>query len=157
MKEKSYRFNWIDALVCLLVIALALGVFYKFVVSDKSGAASAEETITYVVQVPAGKASTLGAIQVGDTLYDSDGGNAIGTIVAVDAIPAETAVLLPDGTAEWGTIEGRYDTYITVEASGTITDSRQYMVNKTYQINVGSERNMNTLYRSFVGKIWAIQ
>lgn len=157
MKEKTYHFNWIDALVCLLVIALALGVFYKFVVSDKSGSASATDTITYVVQVPAGKASTLDALRVGDTLYDSDSGNAIGTIVAVDPVPAETAIPLSDGTAQWGTIEGRYDTYITVEATGIVTNERQYMVNKTYQINVGSEKSMNTLYRSFVGRIWAIE
>ena len=92
----------------------------------------------------------------GDALYDSDSGTQIGTITKVEAAPAETIVPLPDGTAEWGTMEGRSDVYLTVEATGTVTDSRQYLVNKTYQINVGSKRNLTTKYRSFEGTIWSI-
>lgn len=157
MKEKkAYHFNWVDALVCLLVAALALGAFYKFTVSDKTSSVTATETITYVVQVLGGKDSSLSAFREGDALYDSDSGTQIGTITKVEAVPAETIVPLPDGTAEWGTMEGRSDVYLTVEATGTVTDSRQYLVNKTYQINVGSLRNFNTKYRSFEGTIWSI-
>lgn len=157
MKEKkAYHFNWVDALVCLLIAALALGAFYKFAVSDKTGSATATETITYVVQILGGKDSSLSAIREGDALYDSDSGTQIGTITNVESAPAETIIPLPDGTAQWGTIEGKSDVYLTVEATGTVTDSRQYLVNKTYQINVGSLRNFNTKYRSFEGTIWSI-
>ena len=62
----------------------------------------------------------------------------------------------PDGTAEWGTIEDRYDLYLTVEGTGVITASRQYMINKTYQINVGAQKNMNTQFRSFYGRIMSV-
>lgn len=157
MKEKkAYHFNWVDALVCLLIAVLALGAFYKFTVSDKTGSVTATETITYVVQVLGGKDSSLSAFREGDALYDSDSGTQIGTITKVESAPAETIVPLPDGTAQWGTMEGRSDVYLTVEATGTVTDSRQYLVNKTYQINVGSKRNLNTKYRSFEGTIWSI-
>ncbi len=156
MKEKSYHFNWFDGLVCLLLAALCAGAFYKFAVSDKTGTAAATDTITYVVQVPAGKESTLAAFREGDALYDSDSGNQIGTITGIEDVPAETAIPYPDGTAQWGTIQDRYDVYLTVEATGTITETRQYLVNKTYQINVGAQKNMNTQYRSFYGRIMSV-
>jgi len=154
--KKAYRFNWIDALVCLLLVALAAGAVYKFTVSDKTSRAAATDTITYVVQIPAGKDSTLDSLRVGDTLFDSDSGNAIGTIQDISSEPALRIVTLPDGTAEWGEIEGRYDAYITVEAAGSITADRQYLINRTYQVQVGAERSMNTRYRSFIGMIWDI-
>ena len=156
-ERKTYHFNLIDAMVCLLVALLALGAFYKFAVSDKTSSAAAADTITYVVQVPAGKESTISAFTEGDALFDSDSGNQIGTIVQIEAVPAETVIPYPDGTAQWGTIQDRYDVYLTVEASGTVTESRQYLVNKTYQINVGAQKNMNTLYRSFYGRIMSVQ
>lgn len=156
MEKKQYHFNWFDALVCLLLAVLVAGAFFKFAVSDKTASAGAADTITYTVQVPAGKESTIDGIRAGDTLYDSDSGNVIGTVTDVAVTPAETIIAYPDGTAEWGTIEDRYDLYLTVEGTGVITASRQYMINKTYQINVGAQKNMNTQFRSFYGRIMSV-
>lgn len=156
MEKKQYHFNWFDAFVCLLLAVLVAGAFFKFAVSDKTASAGAADTITYTVQVPAGKESTIDGIRVGDTLYDSDSGNVIGTVTNVAAEPAETIISYPDGTAEWGTIEDRYDLYLTVEGTGVITASRQYMINKTYQVNVGAQKNMNTQFRSFYGRIMSV-
>lgn len=156
MEKKQYHFNWFDALVCLLLAVLVAGAFFKFAVSDKTASAGAADTITYTVQVPAGKESTIDGIRAGDTLYDSDSGNVIGTVTNVAVTPAETIIAYPDGTAEWGTIEDRYDLYLTVEGTGVITASRQYMINKTYQINVGAQKNMNTQFRSFYGRIMSV-
>ena len=156
MEKKQYHFNWFDALVCLLLAVLAAGAFFKFAVSVKSASAGAADTITYTVQVPAGKESTIDGVRAGDTLYDSDSGNVIGTVTDVAVTPAETIIAYPDGTAEWGTIEDRYDLYLTVEGTGVITASRQYMINKTYQINVGAQKNMNTQFRSFYGRIMSV-
>ena len=50
----------------------------------------------------------------------------------------------------------RYDLYLTVEGTGVITASRQYMINKTYQVNVGAQKNMNTQFRSFYGRIMSV-
>lgn len=156
MEKKQYHFNWFDALVCLLLAVLVAGAFFKFAVSDKTASAGAADTITYTVQVPAGKESTIDGVRAGDTLYDSDSGNVIGTVTDVAVTPAETIIAYPDGTAEWGTIEDRYDLYLTVEGTGVITASRQYMINKTYQINVGAQKNMNTQVRSFYGRIMSV-
>lgn len=156
MEKKQYHFNWFDALVCLLLAVLVAGAFFKFAVSDKTASAGAADTITYTVQVPAGKESTIDGVRAGDTLYDSDSGNVIGTVTDVAVTPAETIIAYPDGTAEWGTIEDRYDLYLTVEGTGVITASRQYMINKTYQINVGAQKNMNTQFRSFYGRIMSV-
>lgn len=156
MEKKQYHFNWFDALVCLLLAVLVAGAFFKFAVSDKTASAGAADTITYTVQVPAGKESTIDGVRAGDTLYDSDSGNVIGTVTDVAVTPAETIIAYPNGTAEWGTIEDRYDLYLTVEGTGVITASRQYMINKTYQINVGAQKNMNTQFRSFYGRIMSV-
>ncbi len=154
--KKTYRFNWIDALVCLLVAFLAVGAFYKLVVSDRTSAAGAADTITYTVLVQGVKEQSLDAVRVGDALYDSDSGNQVGVVTAVDVEPALQAMTYRDGTAHWCVMDGRRDLYLTVEAQGVITDKREYLVNRTYQVNVGSERNMNTQYRSFLGVIWSL-
>ncbi|MCI9469132.1 MAG: DUF4330 domain-containing protein [Oscillospiraceae bacterium] len=155
MMKKAYHFNWIDALVCLLLVLLAAGAMYKFTAAEHTGAAN-HDVIRYVVQIPAGKASTVDSVRPGDVLYDSDSGNAIGTVTEVNAEPALKEIPLPDGTCEWGTIDDRYDLYITVEAEGTVNDRRERLVNRTYQIQVGAEHTMNTRYRSFTGLIWDI-
>ena len=109
-----------------------------------------------MVQIPAGKASTVDSVRPGDVLYDSDSGNAIGTVTEVNAEPALKEIPLPDGTCEWVAIDDSYDLYITVEAEGTVNDRRERLVNRTYQIQVGAEHTMNTRYRSFTGLIWDI-
>lgn len=155
MMKKAYKFNWIDALVCLLLVLLAAGAMYKFTAAEHTSAAN-NDTIRYVVQIPAGKDSTVDAVRPGDVLYDSDSGNAIGTVTEVNAEPALKEISLPDGTSAWGTIDDRYDLYITVEAEGTVNDRREYLVNRTYQIQIGAEHHMNTRYRSFIGLVWDI-
>ena len=70
--------------------------------------------------------------------------------VTVNSAPSITKQPVDATVAKGGTAT------FTVEATGTVTDSRQYLVNKTYQINVGSKRNLNTKYRSFEGTIWSI-
>lgn len=155
MMKKAYKFNWIDALICLLLVVLAAGAMYKFSAAEHTSAANTE-TITYVVQIPAGKVTTVDCVQPGDVLYDSDSGNAIGTVTEVIAEPALKEIPLPDGTCEWGAIDDRYDLYITVQADGTVNERRERLVNRTYQIQIGAEHNMNTRYRSFIGLIWDI-
>lgn len=154
--KKAYKFNWIDVLVCLLLVVLAAGAVYKFTAADKTGSAAATDTITYVVQIPAGKDTTLESLEIGDVVYDSDSGNAIGTVTKVETEPALQIIPYPDGTAQWAPIEDRFDTYITVEAAGTVTAVGERFINRTYQIQVGADRNMNTRYRSFTGVIWDI-
>lgn len=155
-EKKAYHFNWVDALVCLVLVLLTLGAVFKFVLSDKTSTAAAVDTITYVVHVTGLKDETVDAFQVGDELFDSDTGASVGVIQAVESIPAETVITYPDGTAQWGTVDGRSDVFLTVEAQGTVTADRQHMVNGTYRVSVGSQRNLNTLYRSFAGRIWSV-
>lgn len=155
MMKKAYKFNWIDALVCLLLAVLVAGAMYKFSAAEYTSAAHTD-TITYVVQIPAGKVTTVDCVQPGDVLYDSDSGNAIGTVTEISTEPALKEIPLPDGTCEWGAIDDRYDLYITVQADGTVNERRERLVNRTYQIQIGAEHNMNTRYRSFIGLIWDI-
>ncbi len=154
---KKFKFNWIDALVCVLIVALAAGAVYKFSVSGQSGIASAAEPISYTIYLAGARQGTVDAIQPGDTLYDNDSGNAIGTIESVEV--KDASVVIPDntsGTAAMGTVEEKYDLYITVSASGSINGGAYY-VNSNYQLNVGSQRSLYTKYASFSAKIYNIE
>jgi hypothetical protein len=153
---KKFKFNWIDALVCLIIIAMAAGAVYKFTASGQTGNASAAEPIDYTILLTSARQGSVDAIKVGDTLYDNDSGNAIGTIDSIDVEPA--AAIISDssnGTITMGTVEDKYDLYIHVSASGSI-GTGGYYVNGNYQLNVGSSRTLYTKYASFSAKIYSI-
>jgi hypothetical protein len=153
---KKFKFNWIDALVCLIIVAMAAGAVYKFTVSGQSGNASAAEPIDYTILLSGARQGSVDAIQIGDTLYDNDSGNAIGTIDSIDVEPASTVITdSSNGTIQVGTIENKYDLYIHISASGSI-GTGGYYVNGNYQLNVGSSRTLYTKYAAFSAKIYSI-
>lgn len=153
MKKRS--FNIIDLGILLLVALLVCGTYYKFRVSDKTSTNAQNSQIKYVVTIPNARNYTLQALKIGDTLFDKDSGNAIGTISDISTEESKSMVLMPDGTAPWFPVENRYTINLTIEAQGSISQNT-YMVNKTYSINIGSTRNFCTKYVEWQSQISAI-
>ncbi len=87
IKKRKSSFNIIDALVILLAAALLLGAYFLFFRrnSDKLSAASKPlGKIEYVLQVSALPAEYSDNIKVGESVIDSESGDVIGRVGAVD-------------------------------------------------------------------------
>ena len=110
------------------------------------------------LQISGVRKFTVDNIKPGDTIYDldNDNGNSIGTVTDVTFTPAQSAVAKEDGTYILGTIQDSYDVIVSIKATGTVTDGRS-LVNKTYELNVNSERNFYSKYSSFKAKIIGIK
>lgn len=153
---KKHKFNWVDGLVLLLAVLLVAGAVYKFWGNNVTGSAVSMQPVTYSVTISGARQGIVDALQVGDTIFDGDSGNAVGNISAVQAQDARVLIKQDDGTVAWGTEEARYDVVITVDAQATVSGDN-CQVNRIYQLNVGSSRSLYTKYATWTGKISDIQ
>lgn len=144
--------NVIDFFVLLIVVVIAMGTYYKFVVLDKTSSTVAMEPISYTVEVKRVRDFIFSNVKEGDILFDKTSGNSIGKIVKVEATPAIDSLSTIDGSYKTVEVENRYDVVFTIEAEGTITDGG-YFVNKTYELVVGSSKKFMTKYFEFDGKV----
>jgi len=153
---KKGKFNWVDGLVILLVVLLIAGAVYKFRGNSVTNSAVPMEQVSYTVGISGVRSGMVDAIREGDTVFDGDSGNAVGTITKVEVSECRTTMAKDDGTVVWVPKEDRYDVVITVEAWATVNGDT-CMVNRIYQLNVGSNRSLYTKYASWTGRITGIQ
>lgn len=147
----------IDFLVVLIVIALGAALYVKFNVLEMTSNSTETGTITYTINIYGVRDYAANAIKPGDKLYDKDsgGGNTIGTITDIKVSDAKKTSALLDGTTVLGNYVGRYDISVTVTASGALSNGR-YLVNKTYELNTNSKRNLYTKFCTFEATIGEI-
>lgn len=154
---KKHKFNWVDGLVILLVVLLIAGAVYKFRGSNNvTSSLAPTRPVTYEVSVSNVRAGMVDAIREEDVLYDGDSGNAVGTIAKVEVSDTRVLMEQEDGTVLWGQREGRYDMVLTIDAQAVVNGDI-CMVNRIYQLNVGSTRSLYTRYASWTGRITDIQ
>lgn len=149
---KKHKFNWVDLLVVLLVVLLIAGAVYKFRGNNVTSGTVPMDPVTYTVQISNTRKGLADAIQPGDTIYDGDSGNAVGTVASVNVQDARKLMTKDDGTVVWALLEDRYDVTITIEAQAVISGNT-CMVNRIYQLNVGSTRSLYSKYATWTGRI----
>lgn len=152
---KQHKFNWVDALVLLVVLALVAGTVVKFLVLDPNKRQQAQVPITFQVEVKGVREATRDAIQVGDGLYDNEGKGQVGTITAIDSAPAETWATFPDGTTRLVPSENRYDLTLTLTANA-VQEGQVYKVG-AYAINANQSTIYFTKYSIWSGRIISVQ
>lgn len=146
------KLNLIDTIAIIVVILLIIGVFMRFFVLDNTSVTNDTTPITYSVQATGVRMYTINSIEVGDTVYDDDTGTMVGVISAINYEPATQISLAEDKDYFYGTSDQYYDLTVTLDAEGTVTNGRTYL-NKTYELNVNSSRELHTKYCAFSVKI----
>lgn len=146
------KVNAIDLCVLIIVIALAFGAYYKFVVMNKTSSSASTQRIEYKVEIERVRDVALNNLKLGDTLYDKTSGNAIGTITNIESEPAEGRIKYDDGSVAVGEVENRYNIILTVEADGVVNESGSF-VNRTYELLVGSKKKFVTKYIECDGSV----
>ena len=152
---KKHKFNWVDGLVALLVVLLIAGAVYKFRGNNVTSSVVPTQPVSYTVKITDVRSGMVDAIRERDTVYDGDSGNAVGTIALVEVEDSRALITHDDGTVVWGMEEDRYDLLLTIDAQATVSGDT-CLVNRIYQLNVGSNRSLYTKYAAWTGRITSI-
>ncbi len=150
------KINLFDFGIILLIIALVIVGALKFKTLDETVDASTPGKIKYTVEINGVRDYTWHAYVSGDAVYDSSTNVYIGNIVNVDATSSKAFSSLEDGKTKELENPYRYDVVLTIETPGTVTDSGYY-ANKSIELKVGSEKNIETRYVKNLGKIGSIE
>ena len=151
------KISVIDIFVILIVLALGAALYLKFNVLDFTNKSAETDTLTYSVTISGVRQYTADGLKTGDLIYDTHGSSSpIGKITAINVTDAVKAAGTLDGTIVLGRYIGRYDVTLTVTADGVKSGGR-YLVNKTYELNANSERELQTKYCLFEAKITGLK
>jgi hypothetical protein len=151
------KISVIDVLFILVVAAVCAAFYVKFNVLDVTRKSVDTIPVTYKITIYGVREYTVKSLEVGDLIYDKDysGGQPVGRITSISAQDAVRAVEKTDGTIVNGPVEGCYDVTLTLSAEAIITGGRT-LVNRTYDVNVNSERIFNTKYATFTATITGV-
>lgn len=145
------KISIIDIAAVLIFVMLIAGVYIKFSGNQTVSVANGE-TIECIVKVKDVRDYTVEALEKGGAVYDKTTKEYIGEIFEVTAEPAETSLLMDDGSYRIVQTEGRYNALVTISFTGKAGDSGYYTAaNK--QISVGSTLEMNAKYSQCTGNI----
>lgn len=120
MRKTKIKFNLIDALLLLMIAAVAVVLLYIFVWSEQhsiESLAGTEKTrISYVVEISGLQEDYSDLIAVGDAPMDSSKKVPLGVITAIETRPyIYTGKNLHDGTMVLSTVENQVSLYLTIE------------------------------------------
>ena len=149
------KINLFDAAIILLIVVLIIAGITKFKTFNETVDASEMGTILYTVTIYNVRDYTADAFVSGDIVFDTGTDINIGRIKSVEKKPAKTLSSLTDGKVRVLENEYRCDVTLTIETTGTVTDAG-YFANKSIELKVGSEKNIETLYAITYGKITSI-
>lgn len=137
---KKHKFTWIDGLVIAVVVLLIAGTCIKFFVKDTTSATQPTVQFSYQLEISNVRNYIVDSLEIGDTVYDSEGKGVVGVISDILVEPAKTVYETPNGEVLQVETEGRYDITLTLRAEGIAADNT-YKVG-TYTLRV----NKNALY-----------
>jgi len=146
--------SFIDVIVLVAVIVLAVASFTKFNVHDNPLTATGTTRVTYTVEVHAMSYTAANLLRPGDLLH-TDSGIYIGTITDVSIADAKWPEPLVDGSYVMANVHERYDATLTVEVQASFNSGR-YFADRLFELNANTEQRMTTKYNTFTGFIITI-
>ncbi|MBP3388960.1 MAG: DUF4330 domain-containing protein [Clostridia bacterium] len=144
------KISVIDVLVVLVVAVMAFAFYTKSNTLTVTASSTPGTTITFTAIAENLDMQVADAVAVGDKLYDEDHstGGAIGTIIAVEKLPASETEKLTRGEYAVLTNPDGANVRFTVECSGIINEGR-YSINRVYELGVNAKRNFYTPFAIF--------
>ena len=118
------RISIVDIVIIIVVIALGIGFAYRRLTPSIINIIQPSDSFHVTFEVNRIRSVIAeDTVVVGDMVFRQHTRQALGTIIAVDRLPATEVMQRTDGTAILATMEGRYSLRITIEATGTINAS----------------------------------
>lgn len=145
--QKKHRFNSIDLVLLLAVIACIAGIIIRSNIRD-TVLLSKEEKATATVLIEAILDESAEALHIGDRFQIASNNNEFGTLRSVEISPAKIRFYNNDGTEAVTHYYDRKDALCKIEISGYNTDSG-FMINGTSYIGSGSSFVLHSKYIEF--------
>lgn len=120
--ENKMRFNMIDLIIVLMVLALAAGGYYEVFVHDKQEA-SQEKRIRYDILVEEVRQPTVNAYNEGQVVWEQKTNARLGEITKKEVTPAAEVVPTIDGKLVLAEIPEKYNLLLTLESPAVVTDN----------------------------------
>ncbi len=142
-ETKKARFNFIDALIILVILAIIGAAVYLIAMERHANRSANLGNVDYIVRISGVDEDALAFIAVGDTVKDSVSGEVMGIIRAVKtektAYYGSFAKQNADGsyTLAKSLYPDRYDVYVTISANAAI-DARGIYYLGTTKLLTGS-------------------
>lgn len=144
MENKSSgktRFNIVDLLIILLVLAVAAALVYAAVAKDRLSSAD-DSRVTYILRISNVKEDYVDFLKSGSTLFDSSSGVELGIIKSITAVNSKfVSKTVPSADAEAAVVseyEDEFDLLITLTVTADV-DSRGIASVGGNKILVGSK------------------
>ncbi len=149
------KVNIADLIVVVLLILAVAVIGVRVSTLGRTGEGVELNTNQYVVKVDQVRQYTVDSFREGDELYNKEDGTHIGTVKAIESVPA--ADVHDDGTGQIAeySVQDRFDLYLTVETAAETSDGRTF-VNGVFELSKNASVQMKTKYASFTGKILEI-
>ncbi|MBR6916860.1 MAG: DUF4330 family protein [Clostridia bacterium] len=121
METRKHRFNIVDVIVILLVLAAAALIGIKLFAAEEE---QNRVELTFVMQTLQADIDTMipdelsPNVKEGDAVYDAESGRRIGTVVTCDSRPARYTGMSKSGNTVVSDVSGYKTLYITCTAQG---------------------------------------
>ena len=130
MTKKKTKFNIVDVIIIVLVLAAIAAVIYVFFGSKLSsdGVSNEKKKISYVLQITELREFYVDNISKDDSVYEADTDKYLGKVVSVSSAAAtRIGTDLASGAQVVSEIEGRVNLFVTIENEAEFYDG-QYLV-----------------------------
>lgn len=151
---KTVRFNLVDLLVALVILALlALGAYKLFFVNRSVAEQNGE--IEYQILVEKVRIPTAQAFQEGQTVKDAQSNTVLGSIVKKEVTPAKEAVPTADGRMVLAEVPEKYNVLLTLRSRAVVSENN-VMVGSV-EIKIGAQVKIKTSLASSSGVIYSLK
>ena len=149
------KFNIIDLLVIILIIAVVVGICVRFG-SHVTTAVKSDEDFEYVVRVESVRDYTVDALEKMGKVTDKKSTLDLGEIVNVEKEPAKFLSEKADGEMVYASQPDRYTAYVTIRTKGKESDN-SYITADSNELSVGRVTEIISKYVHTSGKIMSVK
>lgn len=148
------RISVVDIIIVLAFIAAVAGFAYKLTAGSNTIVIKSDTPITMELKIEQARQYSVDAVVVGQNLYEEHA-DLIGTVTAVRTEPSYALGGNTDGTQTYAPVENRFDIYITVAATGRVSDGSYYL-GGSRQVSRGSNIKLESQTMSCTAKVNSI-
>lgn len=145
------KINVIDLLAILVVVLLAAGVLFKFVLNDNKGIGN-DSLIQYTVSIQDVRSYTADAISINDAIYDSKTGTYMGKVTGKEVKPFKDYITKTDGSVALAEKPGKLEVLVTIQVPGVI-NNYSYLASGSRDINSQSTVFLENRLAGVQGKV----
>lgn len=149
------KFNIIDLLAIILVIAVAVGIVVRFK-STVTTAVKSDEEFVYTIKVSGVKSYTVEALEKKGKITDKKSEIDLGEITEVVSEPCTTEAERADGKIVKAEQPERYNVTVKIKTRGKEAEN-SYITADSNELSVGRNTDIYTKYVHTSGKIMSVE